>query len=248
MTQEEFIEVAFKKLKKQQDGFTLKFKLDSYDAWSYEQAIGVFTFSDDKGEKELNFKFKNVGTYSKKSNTWLWSWANEHTMEYVKLDQSIVKLGKEKGYQKLSTPQWEAEEYDGWEMMAATNHVLKALGGYCVPGDEEEPTMFLIFTGLISKTEADRLRGKIVECDVHEKGRAAYVCQHLKKEQKTGFHEAFDTTEGMELEEDEDFQGWCDLCEKEWQKAQEWNEENMKFAKVRMVCEACYFEIKKSNV
>ena len=247
MNQEEFIEVAFEKLKKKQDGFNLKFKLSNYDSWSYEQAIGVFTFSNDKDEKELNFKFKNVGTFSRASKTWLWSWANDYTLKYVKLNKSIAELGMEKGYQKLSTPQWEGEEYDGWEMMAVANHVLKALGGYSVPGDKEEPTLFLIFTSLISKAEADRLKKKVVECEFHEKGRLARVCQHLNKETPTGFHEAFDTEEGMELEEDEDFQAWCDLCEKEWQKVEEWNEENMKFANVRPTCESCYFEMKKVN-
>lgn len=247
MKQEEFIEEAFKKLKKKQDGFNSKFELDTYDSWYYEQAIGVFTFRNDNSERELNFKFKSVGTFSKKSNTWLWSWANSHTVEYVKLDQAIVDFGKEKNYWKLKTAQWDADEYVGWEMMAAVNHILKPLGGYRVPGDEEEPAMYLIFTDLISKIEADRLRKKVIQCDIHETGRIAFVCQHLNKEQPTGFHEAFETEEGMELEEDDDFMGWCDLCEKEWQKAQEWTEENMKFVKKRIVCESCYFEMKKLN-
>lgn len=247
MNQEEFIELAFKKLQKKQDGFTSKFDLNAYDSWNYEQAIGLFTFSNDDNKKELNFLFKSVGTFSHKSKTWLWSWANEHTLNQVKLNKEVANFGKENKYWKLTKKQWDAEEYDGWEMIAATDHILKSLGGYRIPGDEEEPTMFLIFTDLISKEEAKELKETVVQCEIHGSGRGAYVCQHLNKENKKGFNEAFPTEKGMEIDEDEDLQAWCDSCEKEWQKAGEWNDENMKIANIKVICEACYFEMKKAN-
>jgi hypothetical protein len=52
----------------------------------------------------------------------------------------------------------------------------------------------------------------------------------------------------MELEEDDDFQAWCDECEKEKLKTDGWNDESMKFASIKLVCERCYFELKVFNL
>ena len=65
---------------------------------------------------------------------------------------------------------------------------------------------------------------------------------------KVGFHEAFETYEGMELLEDDDFQAWCNECEAARQKQGEWNEQSMAFANIKVVCEKCYFEMKEFNL
>ena len=69
----------------------------------------------------------------------------------------------------------------------------------------------------------------------------------MNTEQKTGFEEAFETYRGMELNEEDDFQAWCSECEKERLKTDGWNDESMEFAKIKLVCERCYFEIKEIN-
>ena len=47
----------------------------------------------------------------------------------------------------------------------------------------------------------------------------------------------------MVIEEDK-FQAWCSECEKVRLSTDGWNEESMEFAKNKIVCETCYFEIK----
>jgi hypothetical protein len=70
------------------------------------------------------------------------------------------------------------------------------------------------------------------------------VCQHLNETNRVGFEEAFATYPGMPLEEDDDLQAWCDECEKERLRTDGWNDESMEFAKIKLVCERCYFSIK----
>ena len=77
--------------------------------------------------------------------------------------------------------------------------------------------------------------------------RTAFICQHLNTSSKTGFEEAFESYKGMELEGDDDFQAWCDECESQRLKTDGWNDESMKYANVKVVCEGCYFSIKEFN-
>lgn len=52
----------------------------------------------------------------------------------------------------------------------------------------------------------------------------------------------------MELEEDDDLQAWCSKCEDIRLKDGGWNDENMKYANIKLVCEKCYFEMKDNNL
>jgi hypothetical protein len=51
----------------------------------------------------------------------------------------------------------------------------------------------------------------------------------------------------MELDEDDDFEAWCDGCETARAAEGEWNDTSMAFAQIKVVCEQCYFEIKELN-
>lgn len=95
---------------------------------------------------------------------------------------------------------------------------------------------------------AQDIKDKYVSCNTHESGRRAFVCKHLNTKTKVGFVEAVETEEGMELLEDDDFQGWCDECEDVRQQEGEWNDESMKFANIKLVCESCYFDMKELNL
>lgn len=80
----DFISQAIDKLKKDQNSFKEKFNIDNYDSWYCDQPSEVFTLS--KGTEKIFFEFQSIGTFSRKSNTWLWSWANKNTYPNVKTD------------------------------------------------------------------------------------------------------------------------------------------------------------------
>jgi hypothetical protein len=74
-----YAEKCVEELKVLQDNFQKTYDVDWYENWFYNQATGLLTFST--GDVEINFKYFVVGSFSQKSNTWKWSWDNDHTLD-----------------------------------------------------------------------------------------------------------------------------------------------------------------------
>lgn len=245
MKYDKFVTDCFNQLIKKQDDLSKKYDLNSYPNWFYDQASGLITFSDD--ERELNFRYHEVGTFSKVDNTWKWSWDNEHTLKKVKQHLDVVKqYGIEHGFEKLTQGLFESTMEEGWDFTSITANLLNGLGSY--RPETERHFIFMVLYELIDNEQASEENEKYIDCDKHERRRRAFVCQHLKKNSKNGFEEAFETYEDMEFEyEDDDFQAWCNECEKVRAEHDGWNDESMEFSDIKLVCEKCYFEIKESN-
>lgn len=228
-----------------QKEFNKKYKIDDYENWYYRQATEILTLST--GENEINFKYIPVGTFSNKSKTWMWAWENSHSIEKSKFDTLKVKeFGTQVKFKELTAGHFESDEYIGWELTAMANHILGGIGGYRVESDQLEKYFLII--GPIDNEIAKKLNDQIIDCEEHESGRIAFICQHLNKKTTTGFEEAFTTWKGMELGEDDDFQAWCDECEIVRLKEDGWSDKAMEFLKGKVVCESCYFEIKEFNL
>lgn len=88
------------------------------------------------------------------------------------------------------------------------------------------------------------MQEKKVECKNHGLSNAAFICQHLTKNKKTGFYEPLRDN----LEPSEELQAWCDECEKVRSTEGEWNDNSESFAKIKLICAECFFEIKKFNL
>jgi hypothetical protein len=231
-----------------QENFLKEFDINGYDNWFYEQATGLLTFST--GDKEINFRYCEAGSFSTKSNTWKWSWDNDHTLTKVKEKTTLVKeFGETMGYEKLTTGFFDSVTEEGWEFTAIAAKVLDGIGVYSPVSDHL--LIFMVLLEFVDNDRAQIIKTKYIKCGDHEKRRRAFVCKHLNKTAKVGFEEAFETYEGMELDdedEDEDFQAWCDECETARLKTDGWNDESMEFADIKMVCEVCYFDMKKLNL
>ncbi len=179
----------------------------------------------------------------------MWSWANKTTYPNVKTaSEQIKEFGEKAGYEKLTTASWEADEIDGWEMLAFTQKIINPIGTYRVSSDGL--LHYLIFINELSEAEAIEMKEnatEVIECKNHGLARITFVCQHLSTTQKTGFHESFESYKGMELDEDDDLSAWCNDCETIRLSHDGWDDEAMEFAKIKLVCEECYFEIKGFN-
>jgi hypothetical protein len=223
--------------------------LDAYPRWDYDQHTALLTFSDN--DEEINFRFVEVGSFSEKSNTWKWAWDNAYVLEKVKKETFAVKeFGEKNDIKELSEGYFEANEADGWAITAVTCKLLGGIGAYRPVSDHL--LVFMVLMEVVDNKEAQKIKNKVAEemisCDCHGKGRASFVCQHLiGKGTAAGFHEAFETEQGMDLQEDDSFQAWCNECETERLKQGEWNDENIAFANIKVVCESCYFEMKERN-
>jgi hypothetical protein len=242
----EFAEKCVKELNAVQARFRKDFDLNSWENWFYDEVTELLTFST--GEKQLNFKFVSVGSYSEKSNTWKWSWDNPTTHEKVKEATKLVRdFGEQSEFSKLTEGCFPSDEFEAWEFTAITVSLLNGIGAYR-PVIDTGLKLFFVITEFVENHAAQEIKDKYVDCRAHEKQRAAFVCKHLIGSEKVGFNEAFDTFEGMELGEDDDFQAWCNKCENERQKKGEWTDASMAFADIKLVCEKCYFEIKELNL
>lgn len=241
-----FAETCVKELKVLQDKFHTDYDVDWYENWFYNQSTGLLTFST--GDQEINFKYFTIGSFSGISNTWKWSWDNESTLENVKHQANIIKeFGEKANYEKLTTGYFYSDEYEAWEFVAIAAKLTGGIGVYR-PVNEDQLKMFFVVTEFVDTETANKIKDKFVECRTHDYQRIAFACQHLNYTTKVGFEEAFETWEDMELSDEDDLQAWCNECEIVRQKEGEWNDRSMAFAKIKLICERCYFQMKELNL
>jgi len=158
--------------------------------------------------------------------------------------KKVKTFGEANGFEQLTQGLIDGDEYTGWAMTAIAAKQLSAIGAYRVPVDDVL-FIYFIFTNELTQEEYDAVKEKYIQCDLHDSGRAAFVCQHLVKSEGLGFNEAFETD--PDIDEDDDYQAWCDECEAARLKEGEWNDVSMAFAQIKVVCDQCYFEIKERN-
>jgi hypothetical protein len=227
-----------------QDDFIKLYDIESYENWYYNNDIGAFDFKSDDG-RILYFKHVHVGSYSTKANTWKWAWDNKNVPKHVSRPlQKVKSFGQTNNCDELTTGLINGNEYTGWAMTAISAKLLNAIGAYRVP--QENLFIYFIFTNEFTQEEYDSLKDKYIACDMHISGRVAFICQHLNKDTHTGFHEAFDPD--TITYKDDGYQAWCDKCEKVRLKEGGWNDTSMAFAKIKLVCDQCFFEIRKRNL
>ena len=244
----EFAQSELDKLIPIQDKFKAEFNIDSFANWFYDSDSHILRLYNDEND-EIFFKYIPIGTFSFSSETWMWSWFNNYLSESNKSETLKIKdFGEENSFKKLYEGTFPSDKFDGWEFLAISYKILSGIGVYNVTTDNLN--FYLLLTEQITNTnnaEIKMLKQKKMDCGNHGFKRPAYVCQHLNLQTSVGFEEAFETYEGMELDDEDDLQAWCSDCEKVRIKYDGWNEESEKFAQIKLVCEDCYFEMKKIN-
>jgi hypothetical protein len=114
------------------------------ERWDMDADTGVITFST-AGRPILLIRFQYVGSFSKMSRTWLWSWANDSMPPLLSREMERVReYGARRRFSKLTKEQWAGQERDGWEMAAVANYLLKGKGVYRPPG--KFGVAFVVFT------------------------------------------------------------------------------------------------------
>lgn len=111
------------------------YKIHSYENWYYDQETGILRFSNSESQdKIVEIQYEEVGSISKISQTWLWSWANPNLEPKIKTEIKFVKnYGKVNNLEPLTKRKWFGDEYDGWEMTAISAYLMKAKGAYRLP-------------------------------------------------------------------------------------------------------------------
>ena len=105
----------------------------------------------DQDEGQLIFKFPGrfsaapvqiIGTYDTQNSAWLWAWANPLIGDHLKTDALRLKeYGEQWGIQRLTTPEWAAQESDCWYMAALACALFGAQGAYRGPAADSHTLM-----------------------------------------------------------------------------------------------------------
>lgn len=131
-------------LEKRQTRLWKKFRIGEYERFDWDQETGQLLFSH-SGKPRVIVDIVFVGSVSTRSNTWLWSWANDSYLENVKSRMREVRgYGAQHRLLKLAAAHWSATEQDGWEMTAVASLLLDAVGAYRSPS--ERGFSFMIMT------------------------------------------------------------------------------------------------------
>ena len=130
-----------------------RFPIDDLPRWDYDMDGASLTFSD-KGVPRVVCEMQVVG--STKGNSWEWGWGNPNYPEACKLRmQEVLRFGKGRSWDRLSTLFLENDEFLGWECAAVSNHLLGGMGVYrCPTGDEDFIYLVILSTRLVDVPNA----------------------------------------------------------------------------------------------
>lgn len=120
------------------------FGIGTHERWGADYAKAQFTLGSSQAISVVA-EMQVVGTFAKRSNSWLWSWAND-SME-PNLYSEIARLrtfGEVRGIATLADPYLESvEEVDGWELTSVARYVLGWDAVYRAPMDRRYLFMLL---------------------------------------------------------------------------------------------------------
>jgi hypothetical protein len=114
-----------------QDVLRAAYGLASMPHAHLNEATQQLIFSDAARTARVLARVQLVGAVDRPSGTWLWSWANPSVDPALCRDILEVHMfGETRGIEQLTTPVWEGDEVDGWEMTSISAYVLQAQGAY----------------------------------------------------------------------------------------------------------------------
>jgi hypothetical protein len=138
-----------------QDELRARYHLESMPHAHLNEATGQLVFSDASNTPRVMAAVQVVGSVNTEDRTWIWSWAN------ADIDPSLYKdilevrmLGEARGIEQLSTPFWEGDAVDGWEMTSISAYVLQAAGAYRAA--TPQGFTYLVMTSIEWMPEAER--------------------------------------------------------------------------------------------
>ncbi|MBC6699429.1 hypothetical protein [Hymenobacter sp. BT190] len=62
-----------------------------------------------------------------------------------------------------------------------------------------------------------------------------------------GFYEPF-ASDLAKTYPDGELNAWCDMCDEKLMEVGEWNDESESFAQIKLICDACFFDMKELNL
>lgn len=123
-------------LEGQQEQWSNEFGMGDYERFDLHPQSGELVFSN-SGVPKVIATIQFAGSLSTKSNTWLWSWANDSMPAQAKQDILKVKAwGEQRGAFPLTNRGFEADDTLCYSLTAICAKLLDARGVYRAPGPD----------------------------------------------------------------------------------------------------------------
>lgn len=133
---EQFVQEAADELDEKQDALTKQYKMGKWEDYFYDAPSGRLQFKDKTGAVKVQAETIQIGSHSKKSDTWQWSWAHKALPAGArKQSEELKKLFKLTGMEVFKQPTIEIDAGMAWELVAMCVKHLEAQGCYSMPAD-----------------------------------------------------------------------------------------------------------------
>ena len=139
-----FLDNCYQELEEKQNLLMSEYNLGKYGKYWFDQITETIQFKED-GKVELEFYVVLIGSWSSKSNSWMWAWANKSITEELRSKSIKIKeLANYTGFNVFEKEAFEADEAMAHELTSMAVHYLNALGMYIVPSDNLKSFLALI--------------------------------------------------------------------------------------------------------
>lgn len=114
-----------------QEELRTRYGLASMPHAHLNEVTGQLIFSDQSNVPRVLATVQIVGSVNVQERTWLWSWANPEVDASLYRDiLDVQMLGRTREIEQLTTPFWDGDAVDGWEVTSISAYVLQAAGAY----------------------------------------------------------------------------------------------------------------------
>jgi hypothetical protein len=131
---DDFVEHATDELERKQDFLTASHGLGQYESLWFDGMTGTLQFKDADAHVRVEASVTPIGSFSEKSGTWQWAWANRSVVESLRQkSEKLKELHDITGMDVFMTPTFEADEKTAWEIAAMAVSHLACMGCYRIP-------------------------------------------------------------------------------------------------------------------
>ena len=139
-----FLKSCYEELKAKQDALINDYSLAEYEDFWLDLEKRTLQFKKD-GKVGLEFRILPIGSWSDKSKSWMWVWANETADEELRGEASVFKELADITNNKLfEIGHISAREAIAHELSSMAIHHIGAIALYIAPADEVKTFLALI--------------------------------------------------------------------------------------------------------
>ncbi|EJQ77011.1 DUF6882 domain-containing protein [Bacillus toyonensis] len=143
---DKFLDYCYENLAEKQKKLLQEYAIGTFDEYWYDQEESILQFKSNNQVK-LEFNVIFIGSWSKKSDSWMWSWANKSMTDNVRNNSLKIKeLQQLTGFDIFANPSFECNESTAHELTAFAVEHLQAKGMYISPNGQTELYMAIMST------------------------------------------------------------------------------------------------------